>query len=291
VPLYEDEVKKTDTTGDENKKLVQGYTSVNIPYEKQQLIGVKYGIVEKKDMTRIVRAVGKVSHDTELYNTIQEYFNTLNYYYKMKNSGSPENANSAKVLLDSIIFKLKILGFNENEINKLSQGNDARSLILTEGSGKAWIEASVFESDIVLIKIGQKVVVTAPSIPGKIFPGSIIAIDSVLDTETRTVRTRILIDNTSNLLKHEVYVNVDIQVPMGQRLVVSEDAIINSGLRNIAFVVKDDGYFEPREVVLGEKINDFYEIISGLKENEKVATSANFLIDSESKLKAAVNQM
>lgn len=149
IPVYEDQLKNNEN--DKNK--IQGYTEINIPYEKQQLIGVKYGTVEKKEMTQIIRAVGKVSHDTELYNTIQEYYNALSYYYKLKNSENPDSAASAKILLDSTILKLKILGFNDNEISKLSQGNSyARSLLLTEGSGKAWIEASVFESDIIYVK-------------------------------------------------------------------------------------------------------------------------------------------
>jgi Cu(I)/Ag(I) efflux system membrane fusion protein len=88
-----------------------------------------------------------------------------------------------------------------------------------------------------------------------------------------------------------MYANVEIKVHLGQRLAVAEGAIIDTGLRQMAIIDKGSGYFEPREVKVGAKVDNYYEVIQGLKVGEKVVTSANFLIDSESKLKEAVGAM
>jgi Cu(I)/Ag(I) efflux system membrane fusion protein len=88
-----------------------------------------------------------------------------------------------------------------------------------------------------------------------------------------------------------MYANVEIKVRIGQKLAVPEGAIIDTGMRQMAIVDKGSGYFEPREVKVGTKVDDYYEVISGLKAGERVVTSANFLIDSESKFKEAMGGM
>ena len=108
---------------------------------------------------------------------------------------------------------------------------------------------------------------------------------------TRTVRVRAVLDNPEGLLKPEMYVNANLQINMGEVLAVPEEAIFSTGEKNILFVAKPGGIFEPREVVLGTKANNYSEIKSGVASGEMVVTSGNFLIDSESRLKAAFEGM
>jgi Cu(I)/Ag(I) efflux system membrane fusion protein len=117
------------------------------------------------------------------------------------------------------------------------------------------------------------------------------SLTSFSESETRTAKVRFEILNSHERLKPEMYANVEIKVHLGQKLAVPEGAIIDTGLRQLAIVDKGNGYFEPREVKVGSKVEGYYEVIKGLKAGERVVTSANFLIDSESKLKEAVGGM
>ena len=110
-----------------------------------------------------------------------------------------------------------------------------------------------------------------------------------LDEKTRTVKVRIELSNPSGLLKPEMYANVEFKGSLGKALTVPESAVITTGERSVVFVAKGEGEFEPREVSTGVKVRNFYEIRSGLAVGEKVVTGANFLLDSESKLKAAIS--
>jgi Cu(I)/Ag(I) efflux system membrane fusion protein len=127
--------------------------------------------------------------------------------------------------------------------------------------------------------------------PGETFTGKAIYIYPYLDASTRTAKVRFEFPNPHGKLKPEMYANVEINVRLGQRLAVAEGAIIDTGMRQMAIVDKGSGYFEPREVKVGAKVDNYYEVIKGLKAGEKVVTSANFLIDSESKLKEAMGGM
>jgi hypothetical protein len=109
-----------------------------------------------------------------------------------------------------------------------------------------------------------------------------------LDMNTRTAMVRIVFSNPGLQLKPGMFVNVSLKVPMGRQLVIPSGAILQSGTRQIAFVDHGDGYLEPREVQLGARAGDDFIVLKGLKEGEKIITSANFLIDSESQLQAAL---
>jgi Cu(I)/Ag(I) efflux system membrane fusion protein len=102
---------------------------------------------------------------------------------------------------------------------------------------------------------------------------------------------RFELPNPHGKLKPEMYANVEIKVHLGSKLAVPEGAIIDTGLRQMAIIDKGSGYFEPREVKVGAKVDGYYEVIKGLKAGERVVTSANFLIDSESKFREAIGGM
>ena len=127
--------------------------------------------------------------------------------------------------------------------------------------------------------------------PDIVFRGRIKAIDSVIDPKTRSARARAEIENQDGILKPDMYLNAQIKIDLGERLTVPESAVMDSGNRRIVFIADGKGFFEPREVVLGAKSEDYYQVKSGLVEGEKVVTSGNFLIDSESKLKASLSAL
>jgi hypothetical protein len=106
--------------------------------------------------------------------------------------------------------------------------------------------------------------------------------------ETRTAKVRVVFSNPALQLKPGMFVNVSLKVPMGNQLVIPASGVLQSGTRQIAFVERSDGYIEPREVQLGSRVGDDFIVLKGLKAGEQIVTSANFLIDSESQLQAAL---
>ncbi len=127
--------------------------------------------------------------------------------------------------------------------------------------------------------------------PNEPFVGKVQYIYPYLEPETRATKVRFELSNPDGKLKPEMYANVEVQINLGRRLAVPAAAVLDSGTRRLVFVDQGEGVYEPREVKLGERADDRYEVVSGLKEGERIVTSANFLIDSESKLQAATNLM
>jgi RND family efflux transporter MFP subunit len=151
-----------------------------------------------------------------------------------------------------------------------------------------WVYAQVYEYEAPLVARGQKIEVTVPSIPGRIFEAQVATIDPVLDPTTRTVRVRALVQTPDENLRPESFVQVRITVPLGEQLALPREAVLDTGDHQIVFVVRDGADFEPRSVGLGREAEGYYEVLSGLSEGEEVVTSANFLIDSESRFRSAL---
>jgi RND family efflux transporter MFP subunit len=154
-----------------------------------------------------------------------------------------------------------------------------------------WVLGDVYEYELPLVKKGQGAMISLSYFPGETFSGKITYIYPYLNPETRTNRVRIEVKNPGFKLKPEMYANLEIHVEYGTKLAIPVDAVLDAGVKNVVFVDKGDGYFEPREVKLGAKGEGVYEVLAGVAEGEKVVTSANFLVDSESSLKAALQQM
>lgn len=130
--------------------------------------------------------------------------------------------------------------------------------------------------------------ISLPSNPAEKFKGKIALVDPFINAATRTVRVRIDVENPDSKLRPEMYVDVELPLDLGTGLAVPVGAILPTGLRNIAFVDKGEGRLEPRFVELGGKFGGVYEVKSGLKADERVVTSANFLIDAEAKVQGAL---
>ena len=211
---------------------------------------------------------------------------------RAESNGSEELKTRASHLLDASRLKLKHMGLGEELIKEIETLQSAdHGLLYGDPGGSVWLYAPVYEYEIPLVKIGDAVEVQLPAVPDKKFQGKIRSIDPVLDPATRTVRVRAQLPNPEGVLRPEMYVNAILHVDMGEHLAVPEEAVFATGEKNIVFVVKPDGTFEPREVTLGSKAEGFVAVESGLGAGDMVVTSGNFLIDSESRLKGALEGM
>jgi Cu(I)/Ag(I) efflux system membrane fusion protein len=148
-----------------------------------------------------------------------------------------------------------------------------------------WVIADIYVYELPAIKVGQLARITISHFPGKEFTSKIDYIYPTLSAETRTAKVRFIIPNPGGQLKPQMFTDVELKIDLGKRLVIPEDAVIDTGTKKVVYVNKGEGIFEPREVVLGLSGEGIAEVVKGLKEGEKIASAANFLIDSEAKLK------
>lgn len=155
-----------------------------------------------------------------------------------------------------------------------------------------WVYADIYEYELPLVKVGQQATVRLSYSPGQTFRGQVIYIYPYLDSKTRTAKVRLELPNTGALrLKPGMFADVELKVSMGRRLAVPHEAILDSGTRQIVFVEKGEGHFEAKEVTLGLRVDDQHEILSGLSPGTRIVVSANFFLDSESKLRESMGAM
>jgi RND family efflux transporter MFP subunit len=150
-----------------------------------------------------------------------------------------------------------------------------------------WVIADVYEYESADVRLNQPATLTLPSAPGRVFRGRVSYILPQVDPATRTLKVRVAFDNPGFALKPDMYGEVQLQTGGARRLVVPQSAVLNSGDRQVVFLDRGNGVFEPRDVKIGVQSGDRTEILSGLKAGERIVTSGNFLIDSESQLKSA----
>src|SRR5438094_2649621 len=150
-----------------------------------------------------------------------------------------------------------------------------------------WVLAQVFQSDAGKIKPGDSAEVTVDANPGRVFSGRVDYILPQLDMNTRTLPVRVVFANPGMQLRPGMYVNVRAKLPMGRQLVVPSSAAFHTGTKNLLFVYSGEGNIEPREVELGPQVGDQVVVTKGIRAQEQIVTSANFLFDSEAQLQAA----
>ena len=148
-----------------------------------------------------------------------------------------------------------------------------------------WVIADIYEYEIPFVKIGQKARITLSYFPEKEFVSKVDFIYPSLSGQTRTAKARFVLPNPGLLLKPQMFANVEMELDLGQRLAIPATAVLDTGTRQVVYVDVGDGFFAPRQVRLGDRADDMVEVTSGLKADEKVASTAVFLIDSEAKLK------
>ena len=255
-------------------------------------------------------------YSPELVSTQEEYLLALRARKDLVKSPFPEVAGSGASLAESAKRRLKLWDISDDQIKELEESGQVKKtltlhspfsgFVLEKAAYRGmnvmpgvalfkladlsvvWLYADIYEYELPFIRLGQQASIQLSYIPGETFTGKAIYIYPSLNPETRTAKVRFEIPNSHERFKPEMYANVEIKVHLGQKLAVPEGAIIDTGLRQMAIVDKGSGYFEPREVKVGAKVDNYYEVIKGLKAGERVVTSANFLIDSESKLKEAL---
>jgi Cu(I)/Ag(I) efflux system membrane fusion protein len=151
--------------------------------------------------------------------------------------------------------------------------------------GTVWVVADIYENELSMVKQGQKARITMSYLPGRDMNAVIDYVYPSLSADTRTAKVRFIVPNTDLQLKPQMFTNVEITIPVGRKLAVPSSAVLDTGTRQIVYVDKGDGYFEPREVRAGLRVEEMIEILDGVKQGEKIASSAIFLIDSEAQLK------
>jgi Cu(I)/Ag(I) efflux system membrane fusion protein len=152
---------------------------------------------------------------------------------------------------------------------------------------RVWVLADLQERDLAQVKLGQEARLSIDALPGRKLTGTVAFVSATVGEATRTAKARIELDNTEGLLKPGLFATVMIDVELGDGLAIPEDAIIDTGERRIVFVSHAGGLFEPRAIEVGISLEGLVQVLSGLKEGESIAESGQFLLDSESRLRAA----
>jgi RND family efflux transporter MFP subunit len=333
---------------------VEGRATVTISPERQQLIGVQTAAVEKKQLSKTIRAVGVVGYNEKTLSTVSLRFGGWIEELMVKavgdevHKGAPlfviyspellqaqrnyllaretvaavgENATAeTKALTEESVrsarYRLTLWEISEDQIKELEAKQEPKGLatIFAKVDGvvisrnivlgayaeanrdlyavadlsTVWLQADVYEYEMPLVKVGQEAKILLAAMPGESFTSTVSYVYPYLNDQTRTVRVRLEFPNPQGKLKPGMYATVLISADLGEQLVVDGNAILDTGVRQIAFVDLGEGRFEPRDLTVGQHAQGVAVILKGLAEGEKVVTSANFLIDSESQLKAAL---
>ena len=170
---------------------------------------------------------------------------------------------------------------------KVVQGQyvtEGQELFLLADLSRLWLSAKVYEQELGGIKVGQLAVARFPAFPGRDFHGRVRFIDPVLDPATRTAGVRVELPNPGGLLKPGMFATAELRVDLGRGLAIPRSAVLDTGVRQIVYVQVGPGRFAGREVRLGQAAGDQVQVLAGLAAGERVVTSANFLIDSQSQL-------
>jgi Cu(I)/Ag(I) efflux system membrane fusion protein len=252
----------------------------------------------------------------ELVVAEEEYLLALRSLQSMK-AASDETRAAAQQLAEAALRRLKNWDISDDQLNRLKTTGDvtrtltlrapANGVVLEKAAiegmrfmpgeplyriadlSSVWVVADVFEQDLGALRVGQQAKIGINAYAGTAFTGKVDFIYPTVSNDTRTGKVRIVIANPDGRLKTGMYANVSLDAALGDRPVpaVPESAVIDSGTRQSVLVDRGEGRFEPREVKLGAHADGYYEIREGLAPDERVVTSANFLIDAESNLRAA----
>ena len=279
------------------------------------------GYVERLHVNVTGQPVGKGQplfevYSPELVSAQREYAIAVQGMQAMQDAG-PEAQAGMKQLAESSLTRLRNWGLSPDQVTALvKSGQSQRTIsypspvsgVVTEKKAlqgmrfmpgdmlyqvtdlsAVWVIADVFEQDIGAIRPGARAAVTITAYPNKVFEGRVTYIYPTLKPETRTVAVRVELANPGQLLKPAMFAQVEFAVGATMPvLTVPDSAVIDSGTRRIVLVQLAQGRFEPREVELGGRGQNFVEVIKGVREGEQVVVAANFLIDAESNLKSVV---
>jgi Cu(I)/Ag(I) efflux system membrane fusion protein len=258
-------------------------------------------------------------YSPDLVASQDEYLLAVKARDKVRNSPISEVRAQAEQLVEAARDRLRLWTLTDQQIDELARRGNAQTYITMTSPvaghviekkvfkglfvepqmtlytiadlSTIWVNAEIYEYEVPFVKMGQPATVTFAAYPGEQFHGRVSYIYPYLNKEARTVKVRLELPNSDMRLKPDMYGDALIKIDRGDRLAIPEQAVLDSGTRTLVFVLHGEGLFEPRVVTLGPKIGSYYEVPDGLAEGERVVTSGNFLLDSESKLMAATNMM
>ena len=336
---------------------VPGRSSVKVSAAEQELMGLTFGVVEKRPLERIVRTSALIVPDEkrlyrvttkvggwvdqlfvsvtgqevkkgdplltiyspELVSAEQGFLTALTTEKKLADSRDADAASGGKALLGAARRRLELWDISDGQIERLARTGQVEkdltlhspadgwvaeksvlagqkilpgdSLLVVADLTKIWGDADIYESDLPYIKAGMPIEVTLPYWPGKVFKGQVTFLDPYLDPATRTLKARLEIDNPELLLKPQMYANARLAYQLTEELAVPDTAVLQTGEHTYAFRDGGNGRLIPVEIKIGVRSGGYYQVVSGLNEGDRVVTSADFLIDSESSMKAAMAAM
>ena len=256
-------------------------------------------------------------YSPELLSTEREYLLARDSQRRLARSPDPAVARDAASLVDASAERLALWGVPRREIERLrATGQIRRDLVIDSpvtgwvtqrealpnayaepgtrlytvaNLSTIWVFAHVFQNALGRLKVGDRARLTVDTYPGQRFTGRVDFIYPEVDPATRTARVRLRFANPTLKLVPGMFVNVSLEIAMGEQVVIPASGVLQTGTRQIVFVDRGDGYLEPRDVRLGAEVGDEYIVLKGLKPGERIVTSANFLIDSQSQLEAALS--
>lgn len=304
-------------------RTVRASGRVEVDESRSYSVTAKFeGYIERLHVNTTGQPVGRGQplfevYSPELVSAQREYAIAAQGVGRLSEAGGEAQA-AMRQLAESSLQRLKNWDISDEQIKALAaSGNARRTLtfrapvggIVTEKKAiqgmrfmpgevlyqisdlsGVWVQADVFEQDIAAVRVGQKAQIRINAYPGELFEGRIAYVYPTLQAETRTVPVRIALANAQGKLKPAMYAEVDIPVAgAAPAVTVPTAAVIDSGNRQVVIVQTGEGRFAPRPVRLGHRGRDFVQVLEGVQEGELVVASANFLIDAESNLKAALS--
>jgi RND family efflux transporter MFP subunit len=336
---------------------IPGRSPVMVSAAEQQLMGLTFGVVERRPLERIVRTSALIVPDEkmlyrvttkiggwvdqlfvsvtgqeikkgnplltiyspELVSAEQEFLTALATAKKLADSRDPDAASGGKTLLAAARRRLQLWDISDEQIERLANTGQVEknltlysptdgwvteknvlagqkimpgdSLLVVADLTKVWGDADIYESDLPYVKVGMPIEVTLPYWPDKVFKGKVSFLYPYLDPATHTLKARLEIDNPELLLKPQMYANARLAYQLAEELAVPDTAVLQTGEHTYAFRDGGNGRLIPVDIKVGARSDGYYQVLSGLNEGDRVVTSADFLIDSESSMKAALAAM
>jgi RND family efflux transporter MFP subunit len=348
VPVYEE-------AGEEKEPA----STIRIDPVTEQNMGVRYGRVVRKHLTKSIRAYGNITYDEKHLYTINTKFDgwidklyvdfegekvsrgqplftiyspdlvsaqkdfllAVRQVHKMPASASAIARGDARRLLNASRLRLQYWDLTDNQIDAIERKGAIQKTMTVyspadgvvtkknafEGHfvkagvhqyeiadlSTVWVDVDIYEYELPWVRKDMPAMMDLPYVPGSHFKGKVLYIYPYLDMKTRTARLRLAFENPTDELKPGMYANIRLQSELpGESLAIPQEAVIDSGTRQVVFVARGKGKFEPRDVQLGVECDNYQvQVLKGLAEGEKIVVSGQFLLDSESRLREAIQKM
>lgn len=258
-------------------------------------------------------------YSPDLVSTQEEYLIAKRGNATLANAPFKEISQGSQSLLQSARQRLKLWDISDEQIKELDETGNVRKdltfyspitgfvtdrkvfpqtsvtpdteLYTVSDLSTVWADVDIYEYEVPFVHLGQRVSLTLSYYPGKTYAGNISYIYPTVDPQTRTVKVRVQIPNPGFVLKPQMFADAQLHVDYGTKILVPQEAVLNSGMEQHVFVVHEGGIFEPRPVTIGPVVDGNAVILTGLRAGETIVVSGNFLIDSESGLKNAMSGM